>query len=555
VEAAGGKVRGPKKQESNVAEVDEETEFLAAPAYAGVRPTDDIWPLHLLDLSDDNHLDITYKLLKGSPLLLKYYLDTFVFPLVLENHGEKIAASGQDLGGDMLFSRRVGFSGTPSDLLPEELGQCHYDEGVDGKIYHYLTSDTIMSSRLLGTEWTVTKVLDDIIKSDPPFHVLIDTGALITGMSNYEVARYMITHGLSHDFDGVVFLDHRDRKMVLMRHGMHVVRLAQAGIPVHRRFSFYDQIHTTGMDIHQCIDARAVITLGKDMTFRDYAQGAFRMRGIGQGQTLELFIIPEVMERINKHVKLLSSRPTIGQSNFAFGEDSLLSLSSVQYAVLPQNLLVHVASWLTLNGMKSENMQFRLLCHQSVENVIRKRAFMIMTSAYRELTSYAFSGRVKEIAAVAAAAKGHGSLAADLNALFDGSRRLFNDDIAAIQNVLQGNALTSVGIDKLQKCLDVMTERLDFNIQNNLPMPTLLSETLSNTVKRTREFITNEYDRAVVDKIIMVLVNSEAISKKGVVTSSDDGTDDADGDHVMQREEVSEEEVLQEQEEEEEVSN
>lgn len=228
VEAAGGKVRGPKKQESNVAEVDEETEFLAAPAYSGVRPTDDIWPLHLLDLSDDNHLDITYKLLKGSPLLLKYYLDTFVFPLVLENHGEKIAASGQDLGGDMLFSRRVGFSGTPSDLLPEELGQCHYDEGVDGKIYHYLTSDTIMSSRLLGTEWTVTKVLDDIIKSDPPFHVLIDTGALITGMSNYEVARYMITHGLSHDFDGVVFLDHRDRKMVLMRY----VALVGAGCVV-----------------------------------------------------------------------------------------------------------------------------------------------------------------------------------------------------------------------------------------------------------------------------------------------------------------------------------
>ena len=49
---------------------------------------------------------------------------------------------------------------------------------------------------------------------------------------------------------------------------MHVVRLAQAGVPVHRRFSFYDQIHTTGMDIHQCIDARAAITLGKDMTFR-----------------------------------------------------------------------------------------------------------------------------------------------------------------------------------------------------------------------------------------------------------------------------------------------
>ena len=36
VEAAGGKVRGPKKVENSVSG-DEETEFLAAPAYAGVR--------------------------------------------------------------------------------------------------------------------------------------------------------------------------------------------------------------------------------------------------------------------------------------------------------------------------------------------------------------------------------------------------------------------------------------------------------------------------------------------------------------------------------------
>ena len=139
---------------------------------------------------------------------------------------------------------------------------------------------------------------------------------------------------------------------------MHVVRLAQAGIPVHRRFSFYDQIHTTGMDIHQCIDARAVITLGKDMTFRDYAQGAFRMRGIGQGQTLEIFIIPEVMERITKHQKLLTGalnpHQTAGSES-----DSLLSLGPVQPQVTGNQLLVHVTSWLTLNGMKSENMQFR----------------------------------------------------------------------------------------------------------------------------------------------------------------------------------------------------
>jgi hypothetical protein len=191
--------------------------------------------------------------------------------------------------------------------------------------------------------------------------------------------------------------------------------------------------------------------------------------------------------------------------------------------------------------------------HQSVENVIRKRAFTILTAAYKELTAYAFSGRVKEIAAIASAAKGHGSISADMSALFDGSRRLFSDDIAAIQSILQGNAQTSVGVEKLQRCLDVMTERLDFNVQNSIPVPKPLSETLRNTVQRTQEFITNDYDKAVVDKIIMVLVNSETIAKRGILASSDDGADDGDGgDHILQREEVSEEEVLQEQEEEEE---
>ena len=35
---------------------------------------------------------------------------------------------------------------------------------------------------------------------------------------------------------------------------------------------FTCQVHTTGMDIKQFYTARAALTLGKDMTFRDYAQ-------------------------------------------------------------------------------------------------------------------------------------------------------------------------------------------------------------------------------------------------------------------------------------------
>ena len=111
--------------------------------------------------------------------------------------------------------------------------------------------------------------------ADPPYHALVDTGALVTGFDNLGVAEYLLRRGL-RGFDACVFLDARDRKMALLRVGMTVVRLEQCGAPLDRRFTFYDQTHTTGMDIKQFYTARAAVTLGKDMTFRDLAQGAYR---------------------------------------------------------------------------------------------------------------------------------------------------------------------------------------------------------------------------------------------------------------------------------------
>jgi hypothetical protein len=577
VEEAGGKVRGPREGEATGAGVlDDADVFLRAPMVSrvGGRGADDIWPLHLLDIKDEHHMGVTFKLLGRLPHVMEYYLDQFVFPLTMEHHHEKISASGQDLGGEMLFSKRVGFSGTPSDLLPEELGQCQYDECVDGQIINYLTSEEIVSSRLLPPDWCATKLLDDIVASVPPFHVLIDSGALVTGLSNYEVAKYLINHGLSMDFDGVVFIDHKDRKMILMRHGMNVVRLNQAGIPPHRRFSFYDQIHTTGMDIHQCIDARAVLTLGKDMTFRDYAQGAFRMRGIGKGQTVHLFVIPEVMRLIDDQVKKSNNtmfNPLAVVQQVVPGNygNDLLSMASPAVGAFAgitsptqgKQLLVNVAAWLTVNGMKSENVQFRMLCQQSVDNVTRKRAYFTLTRAYKELTQLAFASRIKEFAAITAntVSSSSGDIASDLDGIFDGSRKLFSDDLAQIRSVVQagtGGMSTKqekpVGIAKLQASLDVLTERLDYVVHNDIPLPVPLSELLRNSVARRVDFFENDYDKAVVDKILMVLSTSEGLAKKtlGVPTIEEVTEEDTDAD--LQKEQVAEEEVLQEQEEEEE---
>ena len=80
----------------------------------------------------------------------------------MRHQGLKISASGQELGGEMLYSPRLGFSGTPSDLLPLELGECTYEEGSDTKMVHFLTSLSVMSYEEVEDGWSVKKLLKKI---------------------------------------------------------------------------------------------------------------------------------------------------------------------------------------------------------------------------------------------------------------------------------------------------------------------------------------------------------------------------------------------------------
>ena len=159
-------------------------------------------------------------------------------------------------------------------------------------------------------------------------------------MTNFEVAEYLLKVGLS-TMEGVVFLDEEDRKMILLRSGK-VMKLEQCGVPMARRFSFYDQVHTTGMDIKQSPNARAVVTIGKDMTFRDYAQGAYRMRGIGVGQTITLYLIPEVVKRMQAELTAQEcARPEVAVRSSAASRRQVLAADAARV----MEVLVAAPSW------------------------------------------------------------------------------------------------------------------------------------------------------------------------------------------------------------------
>ena len=350
-------------------------------------------PLNLLDRTDESHMRPLFMLLGTSPEFIFWYLNDLTFPSLMLFQNVKLSASGQDMGSNILFKRRIGFSGTPSDLLPRELGsedggrtpgRCQFEEGSEGAILDTLVAHEVVSCKLLDDKWNPRSVLRAIAlgahgELGETFHALIDTGALVTGFSNVEVARFLLglSGGVADDeifldgFEGVVYLNEQDEKMIWNRDMNCAMRLEECSILKEKRFAFYDQIHTTGMDIKHRLRARAALTLGKDMAWRDYAQGAYRMRGIAKGQSIVLLVSPEVKQLIRADIRHVVDEAAL---------DSALEVNT-----LPR----WVAAWQLLQQVRSELLQFAMLQFQNLANVWRTPAFNALLDGYH----FALQGR------------------------------------------------------------------------------------------------------------------------------------------------------------------
>ena len=211
-------------------------------------------------MEDDPQLDTLLALLQGTSEVTDHYLLVHVFPTVLKHQQQKIAASGHDLGSDLIFGTRLGFSGTPSDLLPTSLGRCYYEPGSEAKIARTLSDSTVVKATLID-EWSINGLLDWIANAPQQFDALIDVGALITGealslvlfllstltlsnitgLKNEEVAKYLLSAGLPHK-EGVVYVDEKDRVMIVTRQDPRPLLLSRSGVKVEQRFTFYDQV-------------------------------------------------------------------------------------------------------------------------------------------------------------------------------------------------------------------------------------------------------------------------------------------------------------------------
>lgn len=127
IDAAGGTIRGVSLQPK----VEQLMERCKGIENDG---SNEVVQLKFLQQTNIEQMSKLRKMWDREPKVLHHYLSKFIFPEHMKTQRSKLSASGQSIGGDMLVGRRVGFSGTPSDLLPKELGECDYETGDDGKM-------------------------------------------------------------------------------------------------------------------------------------------------------------------------------------------------------------------------------------------------------------------------------------------------------------------------------------------------------------------------------------------------------------------------------------
>lgn len=199
------------------------------------------------------------------------------------------------------------------------------------------------------------------------------------------MAAYLLEHGLE-GMQGVVYFDDVGRHMVLMRGSNEGIQLDQCGIEPSERFTFFNQTNATGTDCPQVMDARAAVTLGKDMTLRELAQGSWRMRGLGVGQTLTVLVVPEVSRLVRRAAHADKSDKGSG-SAAAAAMQMLGSAGASASRTKPE----HIVTWLLAASIRSEQLQHMQLCAQRMSFVWRRQALRNLVSSRHPAGGYGYS--------------------------------------------------------------------------------------------------------------------------------------------------------------------
>ncbi|KAJ5471830.1 hypothetical protein N7539_008773 [Penicillium diatomitis] len=316
---------------------------------------------------DDEHLCTSriFPALRFSKTVVDYFLAQIVFPKEIKEFADKLSASGWDTG-ELRTNPTVGFSGTNDSrkTLPLTVKQLDLPEQnhTNALILEYLlrreNSVVDIPTYHRSGQSDVSILLELVAKLNPLTKVILDVGAQILELNNFEVARQWLSIAQNDQIRGAIFVNDEDNICVVDTEGrVELLQTSPFAFQMEACLVFLDEAHTRGIDLKLPVDYRAAVTLGPGITKDKLVQACMRMRKLGHGQSV-IFCIPG---EIKRQILSLKSRDII--SNIGVSD-------VVQWAILEtwQDMRRSMPLW-AVQGCRFEKQKIRWQDYRMHEGV------------------------------------------------------------------------------------------------------------------------------------------------------------------------------------------
>ncbi len=326
-------------------------------------------PLLFDILPDDPNLETLGK----NDLFIIKYVKQFVAAKI-RKYPKKIKSTPQNLRSQ--FENMVTMSATPIDPQLYAPSSTFHDDPnrSDEKVEERIrTGCQAADSIHLIDSKTPQEILDDLLSllqanrlQEKEFRMLIDSGALLKGISNLEVAQKSL-----EKFDpsilGILFFDSNNEMVILERGAHEPVPFHRSQLQPSQLFTYCDHKHIFGADTKQIPEAMALCTLDKQTSYEEMIQGVGRLRGVMQNQTAQFVLTTAFNEKINGQEGKWAD---IDQLIATGKHNSLLEKEDLLFRSLKQQMHNEIRSLVMRKLLSASSLDEALSIFKKAENIL-----------------------------------------------------------------------------------------------------------------------------------------------------------------------------------------
>lgn len=235
-----------------------------------------------IQADDEVQLSELWHYLRYQIVVIDYFLNHFVFPKHAKQFQVKLQASGWDIPlfhyGSQSLALTTGFSGTNDNrsLLPLNIEQrdlpalSHTNAEVLTYLLQPRNREYVVAAGTTGRRLSEEGLLELLYKRG--IHMLIDAGAQILEMDNYNLAKAWLR--IAYDVPAALYFNADNKPLILYRNGRTTPLLASPFADDLRGCLVYlDEAHTRGTDLKMPPGAVGALTLGLGQTKDHTVQG------------------------------------------------------------------------------------------------------------------------------------------------------------------------------------------------------------------------------------------------------------------------------------------